>query len=170
MCFYTILLLSTVTAAHLQQPSFLDDFTRRAADECLSVSYEFNTRVSGMNVIGEGKVEVQGNSYHMKGDGVEIYCDGASTWLIDEAACEVVIESADSKDAGYLANPVMLLMNLEKLASSYKVDGNRISLVLSNGTSLDIIIKDLQPVAERKPETFRPPADFGSDWIVTDLR
>lgn len=165
-----IIILSVMTAASAQQPSFLDTFAKRAADECLSVSYEFSTAVSGMNVIGEGKVEVQGNSYHMKGDGVEIYCDGASTWLIDESSCEVMIESADSKDAGYLANPVMLLLNLDKLASSYKVDGNRISLVLSNGTSLDIIIKDLQPVAQKKPEAFRPPTDFGPDWIVTDLR
>lgn len=90
--------------------------------------------------------------------------------MIDEPAREVMIEAADSKDAGYLANPVILLMNLEKSASSYKTDGNTITIELTDGTVLEIVIKALKAMEKRKPEAFRPPVEFSSDWMVTDLR
>ena len=106
----------------------------------------------------------------MNGNGVEIFCDGTSTWLIDEAAGEVMIESATSKDAGYLANPVMLLMNIEQNTLSYKAEGNKIFIQLDPETMLEIRIRDMKSELKKKPEAFRPPVEFGSDWIVTDMR
>ena len=166
---FKVILLSMIIAAGPQQ-SVLDALRQNTSGGCIQVDYEFSSSVSGVKATGEGTVSIQGNSYHMKGNGVEIYCDGTSTWLIDEPAQEVTIESADSKDAGYLANPVILLMNLEKSATAYKVDGNSIELKLSNGTVLEIEITGLVQMEARKPEAFRPPAEFGADWIVTDLR
>ena len=32
------------------------------------------------------------------------------------------------------------------------------------------IVKGMKPLETIKPEAFRPPVEFGSDWIVTDLR
>lgn len=159
-----------MAATAVPQPSFLDAFRQKSAEECLYVDYGFSTTISGINTNGDGEIYIQGNSYHMKGDGVEIYCDGASTWLIDEVAGEVMIESATSKDAGYLANPVLLLMDLEKNAHSYKAEGNKISLQLPNGIELKITIDDMKTVETKKTEDFRPPHKFDSDWIVTDLR
>lgn len=106
----------------------------------------------------------------MNGNGIEIFCDGKTTWMLDAEAKEVFIESADSPSAGYLANPVLLLMNLEENSVSYEVDGNRIGISLPDGTRLDVTVKDMKPLETRKPEAFRPPVEFGSDWIVTDLR
>ena len=159
-----------MAATAVPQPSFLDAFRQKSADECVYIDYEFTTTVAGIKTTGDGEINIQGNSYHMVGDGIEIYCDGASTWLIDNIAGEVMIESATSKDAGFLANPVLLLMDLEKTARSYKAEGNKISVQLANGTLLDIIIEEMKTVGTKKTEDFRPPHKFDSDWIVTDLR
>ena len=170
MTIFSICMTILMTVAQVQQSSVFDMFRSKASEQCVNVDYEFFTTVSGQKVIGDGKVEVQGNSYHMVGSGIEIYCDGSTTWLIDEAAGEVVIESADSNDAGLLANPIMLLMNLEESGISYKVDGEKIILSLQDGTNMDLIIKSMEIVPTKKPEAFRPPTEFPKKWIVTDLR
>lgn len=159
-----------MTAVGVQQPSFLDSLVEKAKTECIDVEYDYSTTVSGFKTIGEGVIRIQGNSYHMKGNGMEIFCDGASTWLIDENAKEVLIESAASADAGYLANPVMLLMNIEQNTLSYKADGNKIFIQLDPETMLEIRIRDMKLELKKKPEAFRPPVEFGSNWIVTDMR
>lgn len=165
-----ILSVIVATAVQMQQPSLLESLLQRGPSECVSVDYEFSSDMSGVKAVGSGNVILQGNSYHMQGNGVEIYCDGTSTWLIDEYAKEVLVESADSEEAGYLANPVLLLMNLEKSASSYKADGNTVTLSLDGGMTLDITLTHLTALDTKKPEAFRPPTQFGSDWVVTDLR
>ena len=157
-------------ATQLQQPSLLDMFRQKSPADCVLVSYEFTTVQSGITLTGEGTVEIQGNSYHMLGNEIEIFCDGTSTWMIDGSAKEVIVEDADSKDAGYLANPVLLLMNLEKAATSCKVEGNKVIISLADGTPLEIVVTGLETMETKKPEAFRPPTEFGSDWIVTDLR
>ena len=159
-----------MAVAQVQQPSVLDTFRHKASTECLSVDYEYSTVISGLKAVGAGTVEVQGNTYHMKGNGIEIYCDGSSTWLIDQAASEVVIESADSKDAGLLANPILLLMNIEESKISYKIESDQIHLDLPDGTRLTIKILSMDAAPTKKPEAFRPPTEFSGEWVVTDLR
>jgi hypothetical protein len=159
-----------MSATQVQQPSILDSFRQKSAQECLSVDYEFATITSGLKTTGEGTVEIQGNSYHMCGNGIEIYCDGLTTWMIDDSTKEVFIEAADSQSAGYLANPVILLMNLEESSGSCKVDGNRIALELAGGISMEIFVNGIETVPTKKTEAFRPPMKFDSTWIVTDLR
>ena len=159
-----------MSVAQTQQPSFLDSLLGKSAQDCVVVDYEFATVMSGVKTTGEGTVEIQGNAYHMEGNGVEIYCDGSTTWMIDEDAMEVFIEAADSRSAGYLANPVLLLMNLEENADTYSVDGNRITLGLPGGISLEISINSMETIPTKKSEAFRPPTEFDSTWIVTDLR
>lgn len=159
-----------MAVAQVHQPSVFDTLRQKSSEECICVEYEFSTTLAGFKTVGDGTVELQGSSYHMKGNGLEIYCDGMSTWLIDEAAGEVMIESADSKDAGFLANPILLLMNMEQSGISYKVEGDKISLELPDGTDLDIKIRSLISTPTKKPEAFRPPTEFSKKWIITDLR
>lgn len=165
-----ILFAFILAVAPMQQPSFLDTLRQQSAEECLSVDYEFAYKVSGVKTIGDGTIDIQGNAYHMQGNGIEMFCDGKSTWVIDEAAGEVVIESADSQDAGYVANPVIMLMNIDDIASSYNLSGNVITLELSDGTTLEIKVNSMTPSGIKKTEDFRPPYKFDSKWIVTDLR
>ena len=159
-----------MSVAQTQQPSFLESIRQKSAQECIVVDYRFATVISDMMVSGEGTVEIQGNSYHMKGEGIEIFCDGSTSWMIDEPAKEVFVEAADTQSAGYLANPVLLLMNLEENVGSYKVNGNMITLELPDGVHLEITLNSMETVPAKKSEAFRPPTDFDSSWIVTDLR
>ena len=159
-----------MSVAGFQQPSFLDSLVEKANAESIKVDYEYATTISGFKTIGEGVIHIQGNSYHMFGNGMEIYCDGASTWVIDDVAKEVMIESAASADAGFLANPVMLLMDIEQNSLSYKAEDNKIFIQLDPETMLEITIRNLTSEIIKKPEAFRPPVEFGSDWVVTDMR
>lgn len=159
-----------VTVLQTQQPSILDAFRQKSEEECVAVDYEFATVISGVNTTGEGSVEVQGDSYHMSGNGIEIYCDGNTTWMIDDYAKEVFIEAADSQSAGFLANPVLLLMNLDENVAAYKVEGNKINMELSEGMTIEIVIKSMRGISAKKSEAFRPSTRFDSSWIITDLR
>lgn len=159
-----------ISLLFLQQPSSLDILREKAIGECVSVDYDFSTVISGFKTTGNGIIEIQGHAYHMKGNGVEIYCDGSTTWMIDEAAQEVLIESADTKDAGMFANPIFLLMNLEESNVKYRVQGDNIILNMPDGTALDIKINNMTSMPIKKSEAFRPPIEFSGQWIVTDLR
>jgi hypothetical protein len=61
-------------------------------------------------------------------------------------------------------------MNLEENIGSYKVSGNMITIELPDGSPLEITVNSMETVPTQKTEAFRPPTDFDSSWIVTDLR
>jgi hypothetical protein len=159
-----------LTVSPVQQTSLLDSIRQKSEQQCVAVSFEFTTTISGVKTMGEGQVHIQGNAYHMEGNGIEIYCDGTSTWMIDEQAKEVFIEAAESQSAGYLANPALLLMNLDEDTESYMVEDNKITVKIPGQSDLVVVILDVQPEGIKKSEAFRPPMGFDSTWIVTDLR
>lgn len=165
-----ICLSMLLTVSPVQQTSLLDSIRQKSEQQCVAVSYEFTTTISGVKTMGEGQVHIQGNAYHMEGNGIEIYCDGTSTWMIDEQAKEVFIEAAESQSAGYLANPALLLMNLDEDTESYMVEDNEITVKIPGQSDLVVVILDVQPEGIKKSEAFRPPMGFDSTWIVTDLR
>ena len=116
-----------MAVAQVQQPSVLDAFRQKALTECLSVEYEYSTVISGLKAVGAGTVEVQGNTYHMKGNGLEVFCNGESIWTIDEAAKEVVIDPCDAVTDAYVANPLLLLADLDSyfdITSQKRIGGN----------------------------------------------
>ena len=78
--------MTILMAAVQVQPSVFDIFRNKACEQFVSIVYEFSTTMAGHKVMGDGQVAVQGDSYHMQGNGMQIYCDGSTTWLIDEAA------------------------------------------------------------------------------------
>lgn len=165
-----ICLSMLLTVSPVQQTSLLDSIRQKSEQQCVAVSFEFTTTISGVKTMGEGQVHIQGNAYHMEGNGIEIYCDGTSTWMIDEQAKEVFIEAAESQSAGYLANPALLLMNLDEDTESYMVEDNKITVKIPGQSDLVVVILDVQPEGIKKSEAFRPPMGFDSTWIVTDLR
>lgn len=166
----SLFLILLTAAGSVPQPSLLDSVRQKSEEECVAVDYEFTATMSGVKTSGEGKVRIQGNSYHMSGNGLEIYCDSETTWMIDGSAKEVFVESAESQSAGYLANPALLLMNLEQEGKACQVNGDTLTLELDEGVLLEVKIKAMKAEGIKKSEAFRPPIDFDSSWIVTDLR
>lgn len=91
----------------------LDRLVSAMASSSVTFDYTYRfTPVSGPVLSGAGSVRFQGNSFIMKGNGLEIYCDGKSRWTIDRSAREAVAESFDAGHPDYLANPALILGNI----------------------------------------------------------
>lgn len=81
------------------------------------ITFSYTYDVSGMKVgmKGQGSVILQGESFILEVDGLEIRCDGKTRWTIDRGAEELVIEHYDSHSADLAANPALLLHNVSDL-------------------------------------------------------
>ena len=90
----------------------LSAFASRIASGCASFSYSFvmtsGSAQSG-KLVGEGTLCFQGGSYHLQGNGLEVWCDGSSIWTADRTSKEVVIETV-SEDV--LVNPALILADI----------------------------------------------------------
>lgn len=103
------------------------DFTATLPGRCATFGYSYS--MSGQFPLsGSGKVRLQNDSFTMKGDGLEIYCDGATRWTVDTDAEECYIESVDTETLDVEANPALLVGSVDK-AFTFK----KSSLVTFNG-------------------------------------
>ena len=109
-----LLLLAGTGGAFAQNSNTLEALYAKVASSCVESTYTFTTIMSGMKIQGDHVLEIQGNCWHLKGNGLEIWCDGQSVWTMDIPAKEVVIEDADQSDAGVLANPAVLLARMHE--------------------------------------------------------
>ena len=134
------LLLSLTAAA--QQPQ-LSEIAARLQTDRISLRYDC-TYTEDTPVKLSGILLIQGDCYRAVGNGMEIYCDGATRWSVDPASKEVYIEPAEG---------LVELMEYRNSLSALKISDLKY-LPLSD---------DLTP--------FRfDTAALGSDWVVTDLR
>ena len=91
-----------------------------------------------------GVLLVQGECYRAVGNGLEIYCDGATRWTVDPASKEVYVETAEG---------------LEELLSW------RDSL-----TELTLSEVEYLPLSDDLSAFRFDTASLDSSWVVTDLR
>lgn len=101
------------------------------------------TADNGVPVSYTGNLTAQQGCYILKGNGVEIYCDGGTRWTIDPKSKEVYIEYAEGLDD--------ILANRKYITK----------LVIANVRQ--------HPFADAGDFTFDTSA-LDSSWIVTDLR
>ena len=87
-----------------------DAFVNKLANSFVSVSYEYETEISGVKVVGEGNLFLQGRCYRYDADGLTVCSDSRSIWIADQAAREMVIEPVD--ESSLAVNPATLLVNL----------------------------------------------------------
>ncbi|MCR5352461.1 MAG: hypothetical protein K6E35_08250 [Bacteroidales bacterium] len=85
------LLLACV--AHAQQPT-LEDVAAHLQTDRIALRYAC-TFTQDTPVKLSGILLIQGECYCAKGNGMEIYCDGATRWSVDPASKEVYIETAE---------------------------------------------------------------------------
>ena len=158
------------------------------------MGFTYSIDADAARIVGKGDLQVQGNSYHMAGNGLEVYCNGSSSWVIDESALEVIIEEAGSAAE---AGPALILARLDKV---FKVtsarDGRVFTLTpkadcgvssaeitfgedgrlrsgrfrLDGGETLDIRITYMRKEQKKDASFFCPDIEFDSEWVVTDLR
>ena len=194
-----VLLSMAAAAAQTAHRTALDKLCDALSSSCVDMECSYLMYVSQTRMSGEAKVSVQGESYTMVGNGLQVYCDGSKVWTVDSTSKEVYVESVDDMAANSLANPAALFMRLgtsfEVVSSSpsngrfsYRLapkddfgvlsaelvlsqDGTPQSavFVLEESLKVDVTVQSMT-IEKTKPEdAFRPQVSSGSDWIVTEL-
>ena len=98
-----------------QDVSALEGLYAGFSSDCVVLECSYKIDAEGVAVGGECQVEIQGDRYRMKGNGLEVICDSESVWVMDEAVKEVVIEPVGDDVSSYMANPAILFRDLEKV-------------------------------------------------------
>lgn len=100
--------------------NIVSDFVSTLGGKCADFSYSYS--LSGqVPLSGNGTIKLQGDSFIMKGDGLDIYCDGDSRWTIDLEAEECYIEGIDHETLDVEANPALLVGAVDKAFKFQKV-------------------------------------------------
>ena len=108
-----LIVLSWLSSA--QDNSLLDRMCSEVASSCVIIDYSYTARVSGIDNKASGSLMSQDENWVVKGNGVEMYCDGTAVWVVDPAAKEVVIESvADEQQTAFLTNPARVFVRLRE--------------------------------------------------------
>ena len=135
-----VLILLAAQALKAQENTPLARFYDNLLSSCVEFDMSYSIRMSGVKLDGKGVLELQGGSWILVGNGMEIRCDGKTLWTVDPESKEVVIDSlSDDITAGIITNPAVMLINLRELFSLREV------LPTKEGRSL---IYTLYPKAE----------------------
>jgi outer membrane lipoprotein-sorting protein len=135
-----VLILLAAQALKAQENTPLARFYDNLLSSCVEFDMSYSIRMSGVKLDGKGVLELQGDSWILVGNGMEIRCDGKTLWTVDPESKEVVIDSlSDDITAGIITNPAVMLINLRELFSLREV------LPTKEGRSL---IYTLYPKAE----------------------
>ena len=109
-----MLLISGMTDA--QNTSLLARLYAKMSDACLEMSYSYDTRISGVHNQGSGLLRSQGLMWEMDGNGVTMYCDSKSVWIIDPTMKEAVIEPLQEEESSqWISNPAVMLSRMKDI-------------------------------------------------------
>ena len=115
-----LLMLLGLTAAG---QNVVTNFAKGLSEGCAVFGFTYSM-TGQVPLNGSGTVRLQGDAFVMKGDGLEVYCDGATRWTVDTAAEECYIEAVKPGSLDYEANPALLVgavdeaFKLKRTASS----------------------------------------------------
>ena len=137
---FMALLLFYAGAISAQDAALLDKLYTNMASSCVEMIYTYETEVSGVKAVGEGKLDVQGDMWIMTGNGIQMWCDGKTLWVADPSLKEVVIEPASGEDDGaILTNPASLFVRMQELFNLTRAlespDGKSVTFFMSPKTS-----------------------------------
>lgn len=133
--FAVVLTVLTASAMRAQEKTYLDRLYDKLMSSCVEFEMSYSIQMPGVKVDGKGTLELQGESWFMVGNGMEIRCDGKTLWTVDPAAKEVVIDGLSGDlTSGIMTNPAVMLVNIRKLFSL------RETLPVKDGKSLIYIL------------------------------
>jgi hypothetical protein len=136
------LLLLGAGRSYAQDDTLLDRLYEKFADSCVELEYSYTSKISGVNITGQGKLQIQGNMWHNEGNGVDIWCDGKTLWTADLAAEEVVIDAVSDAPEEDLTNPALMFVHMKDLFNLKQVvesaDGKAYIFILEPIHEMDI--------------------------------
>ena len=96
-----------------QERGALEDFSGQLAAGTVTFQYSFEVK-GDVPMKGNGTAAMRGPLYHIAGNGMEIWCDARTRWIVDRSAKEAYIEAVDANVTDYLSNPATLLISLNE--------------------------------------------------------
>ncbi len=113
-----IFIVAAVALFALPQTSFaksktLDAFVSKVSVSLVSFDYSFTMPTKKTKMTGNGSVKVQGTSFIVDGNGLEIWCDGKTRWTIDRVSEEALVESVDDSYDSYATNPALMIASID---------------------------------------------------------
>ncbi|MBQ3881581.1 MAG: hypothetical protein IJL91_05845 [Bacteroidales bacterium] len=110
----------------------VESFLQKMNSSLVEFTYSFSTK-GNMTIKGDGKATVQGDSFFVDGNGMEIYCDGKSRWTVDSYSKEAIIEDVSEVGQDFLTNPAAFLSSFDKVFGEPKMSKGTFS-----GKSADV--------------------------------
>ena len=196
---YLVVLLLTVAPHMLSAQNQLERLYDTFANNCIALDCTYSIESDVVPVKGQCEIEFQDTSYKMKGGGLEIFCDGASVWILDSGLMEAVIEPVSNDSHTYMSNPALLFRDMDQMFSvsgsssagsvmRYRlsarkpcgvrtavldIDTNAVlqkaEFTMDNDYVIKIDVKSVAVMPKQENSAFRP-GKISSDWVVTDLR
>ena len=156
---FTALLMA---GAGLQAQEIL---TRFSTDR-ISCKYSYTIDIP-VTLNYEGDALVQGDCYHLKGNGIEIFCDGVSRWTVDAEAREVYIENAEEVEN--------ILKEFLTYSKDIKAAGNTVTGTLidpEDDTNIKCALKEITylPLNDDLTPFKLDVESLDETYLVTDLR
>ena len=91
----------------------LSAFVDKVSVSLVSFDYSFTMPTKKARMTGEGTVKVQGDSFLVDGNGLEVWCDGKTRWTIDRISEEALVESVDDSYDSYATNPALMIASID---------------------------------------------------------
>ena len=93
----------------------LGAFIEKVNSSLVSFDYSFSmqTPASKSKMTGKGKVKIQGRSFFLEGNGLEVWCDGRLRWTVDRLAEEALVETVDESADVYATNPALMITSVD---------------------------------------------------------
>lgn len=117
----------------------LGRFTARVASSRAEFDYSFSAG-RDTRMTGSGRAVIQDDCFLVRGDGLEMYCNGKEIWTVDPDAGEVIVESLEV--GGTAANPVYLITYLDQ---AFKVRSSQ-NTTLSGKAAVKYVLSPRGPV------------------------
>lgn len=113
--------------------TLIDTMYSKVMESHIELVYTYSVRVSGINTVGQGTLYAQDDLWHVDGNGIKMWCDGSSMWIVDPTLKEVVVEPA-GHGTDYLSNPALLFTQMDRYfnvrKSSASEDGESMLYIL----------------------------------------
>ena len=196
---YLVVLLLAVAPHMLSAQNQLERLYDTFANNCIALDCTYSVESDVVPVKGQCEIEFQDTSYKMKGGGLEIFCDGASVWILDSSLMEAVIEPVSDDSHTYMSNPALLFRDMDQMfsvsgsssagsvmryrLSAQKPCGVRTAVLdidtdavlqkaeftMDNDCVIKIDVKSVTVMPKQENSAFTP-GKISSEWVVTDLR
>lgn len=166
------MLVVHAVSLHAQQDAYVSALRTTLAENCVQMQAKYQITMSQTRITGEAVIEVQGDAYVMKTEGMTIYCDGQAIWNVDEDSKEVYIEPVGTSGNVYSDNVLLSLINSDSVEFIFNDNGvlSHMQARLPDSTSVSADVISFAAGNKKSVTLFRPQSEFGTDWVVTDLR